>query len=115
MEGVSRHSFILWFLKQPGNAIYTYASVDKGIDDCIEDEWIGEMPVLVAPGNPVLGIERIDRPALIVRSRGREMRNWIFFVSAVIEKLSAKEIALYGITTAVSLALAAVGLSNFLH
>jgi len=47
---------------------------------------------------------------IYVRSRGREMTKWKYFVPAVLEKMSLMQLTYFAITTAILLALGYFGL-----
>jgi len=105
--GIMRELFIIHVLEQKsGNKAYTEKNIDKCIDDCIEDGWIGTKtePVIIHGLDPIITI--------FVKSRGREIINLWFFIPTVVEKFSAKEILLFAFSTGVMLLLGYFGIKQ---
>jgi hypothetical protein len=89
--GITQRAFIAWFREKNGNDKYTYETVDKCINDCIEDNYIrrvyvnGDAYMRFVPNEdgptflaktklPYYQIENIS-----VSSKGRELKHWYFF------------------------------------
>jgi hypothetical protein len=118
--GVRKSSFLQWVTAHKDWERKEYGHICKLLEDCIDDNWIGtsfkkEYDPNGAPkyllGEPTEYPTR-DVEYVFVRSKGREMLKWQFFIPAVLEKMSLKEIATFAICTGLGVSLAAFGFHN---
>jgi hypothetical protein len=125
-DGISRRDFIFWFLKEDSKN-FTYDIISKCIDDCIEDEYInqgfvdGELRPKLKINNSYnvvalesMGYEHEQIENILLSSRGRELTHWYFFLPAVLERLSIKEIIVFAIITAITIMLGILGFNKYL-
>lgn len=125
--GITQGAFISWFRTHDKNSKYTYQTVDKCINDCIEDEYINRIFVngqlspkqSIHAGMSIMNnldntvkweYEQIEN--IFVSSKGRELKHWYFFYPSLLEKMSAREIAFFAITTGITILLGYLGVQR---
>lgn len=84
-EGITQGSFIKWFREQKGNDRYDYETLDKAINDSIEDHYINKK---IAWGE----VENIS-----VSSIGRDLKKRTYYFFAVLNRIGAERLVIEGI------------------
>ena len=122
-DGVRQYEFFRWIHTQDNWRDCSTGSISKLLEDCVDDEWIGRRDVQeidtdasAAHNAFMISTQEIAnlRTKLVkyvyVRSRGREMLKWKFFIPAVLEKMSLMQLTYFAITTAILLGLGYLGI-----
>lgn len=117
-NGVLRADFYEWLLQQKDWADQDFGEICKCLEDCIDDNWIGkkfkkeiDYRKLPSFGSGSMEFEFPTKEVeyIFVRSRGREITKWKYFIPAVLEKMSLVQLTYFAITTAIICVLAYFG------
>jgi hypothetical protein len=119
--GVRQSDFYRWIHEQKDWENEDIGVISKTLEDCIDDEWIGRRiqqeidttRVQVRSWDPINVNTINDLPTrgvgyIYVRSRGREITKWHFFIPAFLKKMSLWEIIMLGLATGLTIVAAIV-------
>ena len=124
-HGVRRNQFYNWIEEQDEWKDVEFGHISKLLHDCIDDNWIGiriekvtntvsltSLSLLTITAEEYKALPTRDVEYIYVRSRGREMLKWHFFLPALFEKMSLTQVVVYGLTTAAAITLAYLGITH---